>query len=343
MKKLICAMLALALILGVCVIPAFADDENLALDKLVEVEMEINNPNEMADMGNGYWSVDFLTDGEWPAFLNEGVVPLGWYSCSPVTEVDITLVLDLEDVYSLNEVKLLPQKFIGGYTFPSTYEVSISADGNNYEVIGGETGAHKGEFLFTSYSAANAYSEEGYTDVNIPTFAANGKAARYVMIHITEMGNDPGDGLHYSGIGEIEVTGSKAAAPETEAPTEVPTEVPTETPTEAATEAPVENPTEEATEPAEQPTEAPEEPTAEPATDAPEEPTKAPEEPTQAPEEPTAEPVEEPTKAPEEATAEPAEKPTEKPAKKGCGSFAAGTLAVICLAGAALAIVRKKH
>ena len=70
---------------------------------------------------------------------------------------------------------------------------------------------------------------------------------------------------------------------------------------------------------------------------------KAPEEPTQAPEEPTAEPVEEPTKAPEEATAEPAEKPTEKPAKKGCGSFAAGTLAVVCLAGAALAIVRKKH
>ena len=33
----------------------------------------------------------------------------------------------------------------------------------------------------------------------------------------------------------------------------------------------------------------------------------------------------------------------EKPAKKGCGSFAAGTLAVVCLAGAALAIVRKKH
>ncbi len=353
MKKLICAMLALALVLGLCVISSFAEDTNLALDKYVEVEMDIVNGSDNPDMAGGFWSSEFLTDGEWPAFTNNGVVPLGWYSCSPDIDVDITLELDLDDVYNVSEIRLLPQKFIGGYTYPSTYEVSVSADGKTYEVIGGETGQHVGAYLFSSYTPSDPYRDECYVTCEAPVYTLSNKAVRYVLIHITQMGNDPGDGLHYSGFGEIEVYGDpnpvqkETPTPEvTEAPTEAPTEVPTEVPTEA----PVENPTEEATEPAEQPTEAveepteaPEEPTAEPATEAPEEPTKAPEEPTQAPEEPTAEPDEEPTKAPEEATSEPAEKPTEKPAKKGCGSFAAGTFAMVCLAGAALLIVRKKH
>ncbi|MBO4362841.1 MAG: discoidin domain-containing protein [Clostridia bacterium] len=292
MKKLICAMLALALILSVCVIPSFAEDVNLALDKTVEVEMETNNSGDNPDMGAGFWSSEFLTDGEWPAFLNNGEIPpLGWYSSSPDLEVDLTLELDLEDVYNISEIRLLPQKFIGGYTFPSSYEVSISADGKNYEVIGGETGAHKGEFLFSSYSGGNPYSDESYTTVNIPTFSAEGKQARYVMIHITEMGNDPGDGLHYSGLGELEVMGD-------------PNPVVVETPVPEETEAP--------TEPAEEPTEAAEQPTEAPA-----------ENPTDAPDAPVA------TPAPEK--------------KKGCGSFAAGTFAMVCLAGAALLIVRKKH
>ena len=63
MKKLICAMLALALILSVCVIPSFAEDVNLALDKTVEVEMETNNSGDNPDMGAGFWSSEFLTDG----------------------------------------------------------------------------------------------------------------------------------------------------------------------------------------------------------------------------------------------------------------------------------------
>ena len=347
MKKLICAFLALALVLGLCVIPSFAENENLALGKDVVVDMEIQTAGDVPDMGN-FWSSTFLTDGLWPAFLGSGTPELGWYSSSQQQDnVEITLELDLEDVYKIDEIKVLPQKFLGGMTFPSEYEVSISADGKNYESIG--TDSHSGEFIFTSYNPGDPFKDECYTEINIPTFSAGGKAARYVLLHITKMGADPGDGLYYSGIGELEVYGDPNPV-QKETPVPEVTEAPTDAPTEAATEAPVENPTEEATEPAEQPTEAaeepteaPEEPTAEPATEAPEEPTQAPEEPTQAPEEPTAEPVEEPTKAPEEATAEPAEKPTEKPAKKGCGSFATGTLAVVCLAGAALIIVRKKH
>ena len=193
MKKLICAFLALALVLGLCVIPSFAENENLALGKDVVVDMEIQTAGDVPDMGN-FWSSTFLTDGLWPAFLGSGTPELGWYSSSQQQDnVEITLELDLEDVYKIDEIKVLPQKFLGGMTFPSEYEVSISADGKNYESIG--TDSHSGEFIFTSYNPGDPFKDECYTEINIPTFSAGGKAARYVLLHITKMGADPGDGL----------------------------------------------------------------------------------------------------------------------------------------------------
>ena len=333
MKKLICAMLALALVLSLCVISSYADNTNLALHKYVEVDMDIVNSNDNPDMGSGFWSVDFLTDGNWPAFTNSGSVDLGWYACSPDIDVDITLVLDLENVYHVSEIHLLPQKFIGGYTYPSTYEVAVSEDGKDYEVVGGETGAHVSEYLFSSYTPSDPYREECYVSCEAPVYAVNNKAVRFVRVHITQMGNDPGDGLRYSGFGEIEVMGDPNPVVK-----ETPVPEVTEAPTEAATEV-VEEPTGEAVE-TEEPTEGAEEPT-----EGAEDPTEGAEDPTEGAEETDEQPTEaaeEPTNAPEEPNDAP--DPSAKPAgKKGCGSFAAGAFALVCAAGAAMLVLKKKQ
>ena len=206
MKKLLSIIIAAAVIVCMCAgLSAFAaEPKNVALNEGVSVEAWFDgegggDPN----MGMGFWSVDYVVDGEMPRFDGATVVPLGWYASATAESVNLYIEITLDDVYPISEMKIYPQGFMGGYTYPAAYQVLISEDDSNWTKIGEETDAG-GKFLFANYNAENTTKPDEWGDTPVFTYSGNGQKAKYVGLAITKLVN-PGDGNYYAGIGEIEV------------------------------------------------------------------------------------------------------------------------------------------
>ena len=189
MKKIISIIIAAALMLSMCIIGVNAEEEtNVALNKPVIGEIEGNGTLEIT---LGFWKLEYLTDGVVPEFPgSENQDRLGWYSGNATRDVDMTVTIDLEDLYDLSRVYIVPQKFIQGTSFPSSYTVEISADGSNWTKVGEE-------------NDLEGVREEAMT------YGFNATAAQYVKFHMTLLSTITDGSLYYGGLGEIEAYGVK--------------------------------------------------------------------------------------------------------------------------------------
>ncbi|MCR5056920.1 MAG: discoidin domain-containing protein [Clostridia bacterium] len=133
---------------------------------------------------NGFWNISFINDGSATLFTG-ATEPLGWYAASATADVDCTVTIDLQGQYDVTRVNLLAMGF-NNAAFPNTYRVLASADGVNWQDIGGEEGV-----------AANFFDKIATYDTNV--------TARYIRIYITKF--NPVD-VYYAGLGEVEVFGT---------------------------------------------------------------------------------------------------------------------------------------
>lgn len=217
MKKVIIAVLTAALVLSFGALSLGAEEAasanvtNVALEK--EVKAYCDKEGDVAALDSVFFKTEYLTDGEAPPFDNvEYADPdthICWYGGSKEPETDITLIVDLDGVFDLTCVRLIPTPFLNGQNMPSDYEVGVSMDGDNWTIIG---------------------SEQGLTDVHTvhadPFEYPTTERAAYVMVHITKASCVADPNYHYSGIAEIEAMGVEV--PKTPKPTKEATPEPTE-------------------------------------------------------------------------------------------------------------------
>lgn len=244
MKKIICLILSVALVLSLSlIVPSFAEEANTIPENAVnlavecEVGCEIGDPDlypgDSASLENPSWfSAANLTDGIHNVDLPPAPLPtdieLCWYGASKKQETDIIITVELSGPADIYCVKIVPSAFLSGASMPSSYTVNLSEDGENWVQIGEESGLTE---------AGNTYTEpfEYYTNMK----------AEYVMVHITRASKIADQNFFYSGIDEIEAWG--VAIPKTPKPTTAPTEQPTDAPTDApkddTTDAPNDNTT----------------------------------------------------------------------------------------------------
>jgi hypothetical protein len=222
MKKVIIAVLTAALVLSFGALSLGAEEAasanvtNVAFEK--EVGAYCDKEGDVAALDSVFFKTEYLTDGEAPPFDNvEYADPdthICWYGGSKEPETDITLIVDLDGVFDLTCVRLIPTPFLNGQNMPSDYEVGVSMDGDNWTIIG---------------------SEQGLTDVHTvhadPFEYPTTERAAYVMVHITKASCVADPNYHYSGIAAIEAMG--AEVPKTPKPTKEATPEPTQ---DAATE-----------------------------------------------------------------------------------------------------------
>ena len=229
MKKVIIVLLTLAMLLTLGTVSlnaesaAAAEATNVAFEK--EVEAICDKDGDVAALDMVFFKTEYLTDGEAPPYdgaeYADPDTHICWYGGSREPETDISLIVDLDGVFDLQCVRLIPTPFLSGQNMPSDYEVAVSLDGDNWTVIG---------------------SEQGLTDVHTvhtdPFEYPTTERASYVMVHITKASCVADTNYHYSGIAEIEAMGVEV--PKTPKPTKEATPEPTAAPTDAvvATDAP---------------------------------------------------------------------------------------------------------
>ena len=206
MKKFLSVIIVIAMVicLGAGLSAFAADAKNVALNDGVSAEVWFDSANGVnPDMGAGFWSVDFLFDGEAPRFNGTGTPPLGWYAAASTADVELFLEITLDKVYEITELKLYPQGFMGGYTFPVAYTVQISEDGTNWTKVGEETDAG-GKFLYAGYNTDTVTKTDEWGEDPVFTYACSSQKAKYVQLFVTKVSN-PGDGQFYAGLGEFEI------------------------------------------------------------------------------------------------------------------------------------------
>ena len=160
--------------------------EAVSLDAWFEDSYGLN-----ASLVDTWWSINGLIDGAVPIFQDGDTRVLGWYSQSSAASADLYLQITLAASYDIEEVILYPIGFLNGFTFPDTYEVLISANGNDWTKIGEDANCGGQNLFPNGVPASKSYN-------------AGSQRARFVMLHITRLVN-PGDNYYYAALGEIEV------------------------------------------------------------------------------------------------------------------------------------------
>ena len=87
---------------------------------------------------NEFWNLNYINDGSATLFVGTAE-PLGWYAASATPDVECAVTIDLQGQYAVSRVNLLAMGF-NNAAFPNTYRVLASADGVNWQDIGGEEG-----------------------------------------------------------------------------------------------------------------------------------------------------------------------------------------------------------
>ncbi|MBP1588520.1 MAG: discoidin domain-containing protein [Clostridia bacterium] len=209
MKKIICFLLTAVLALATCVAASFAKegDENLALGIEPVCESESGDIPSLEVL---IFSHLYLTDGVKDIVWDEEDqgMEVCWYASAAERETDITIMLDLESVCEISEIRIYPAGFVSGTNMPSDYDIEVSMDDVNYKVVASEKGV-----------------EGSHTDPTVPFVYEINEEAAYVRLHITKMSSLSDQSSYYAGLGELEVMGTRKPAP----PTGVPTEKPEET------------------------------------------------------------------------------------------------------------------
>ena len=198
MKKVISILLTIALVLSLGVVASFADEpvvttgaeerENIALERYVESWNETGTAStlEMPE----WFSIVNLVDGRLDEFDGDTSnleQSLAWYTANDTRDTEIAGVVELDKTYRIGEVKVFPSKFLNGMSMPTTFNVEISMDGDEWVKIGGE------EKLKDNVVYSDPFIYDG-----------NGQSANFVRILILKA-SAISDGKFYAGIGELEV------------------------------------------------------------------------------------------------------------------------------------------
>ena len=202
MKKFLAILLAAAMILSLTAVVSFADGgfahadkENIALGKYVDAWDE-GGANASLEMPR-WFSKDNLVDGYLDEFDNDGTnldQSLSWYGVSLQRDTDIIVTVDLDGVYTVDEIFVFPTKFLIGAATPSTFTIDISLDGDTWTNVGGEVDLPYGQ----------------YTDSFF--YEADGAEASFVRIRVTKASELHDNAGYYSGFGELEVYGSEVSS-----------------------------------------------------------------------------------------------------------------------------------
>lgn len=194
MKKMFSIIMALIIMSVFSLMPATAANTNLALGKTAVCESP--DPGVVAsNEGLVFFSSAYLTDGDIPIWDGASAVPICWYGGSPTRDTTLTITIDLEDTYAINQIALAPASFLDGQNFPSDYQVHVSKDNSTWVKIGEESDLSG---VRTAKSVHNTTQD-----------------ARYVRVTITKMSTVADASFYYAGIAEIEVFGGPIENPET--------------------------------------------------------------------------------------------------------------------------------
>ncbi|MBP1587360.1 MAG: discoidin domain-containing protein [Clostridia bacterium] len=173
---------------------------NIALNKTSkESVLDVFNTPDYAALGyapshfvlgsSGQWNEDAITGPTVP--FNFGPYNItGWIVTNFWQSTSIRQDIDLHAVYNINQIKLVPMAWNGGWMFPNSYDIFVSEDGDTW------TRVYNGN----NESALNVPAETRIID-----FAPIN--ARYISIavyHGTQV-----DGMqHWTGLGTVEVYGT---------------------------------------------------------------------------------------------------------------------------------------
>lgn len=167
--------------------PYAQDGVNLAQNKKVTAKNSYEDGT--------YFSASYITDGV--NLPMSETTHAGW-SVDPYSRIGrndpVDVTVDLEDVYSLNTVKIMPCVYNDGGLMPSDFEVLISEDGKDWKKV-----------------ASVKDNKPGGADL---TFTLDNFNGRYVRVHITKHNETPdvGTGGCLSQFGELEVYGKEVGA-----------------------------------------------------------------------------------------------------------------------------------
>jgi LPXTG-motif cell wall-anchored protein len=188
MKRLLGIAVAVVMLFTlVIVVPASAEEENVALGKPVLETLNGGIPGDA-----NYWRAEYLTDGVAQDTTNGNA--LGWIFASPVyagLDVDASAYIDLGAVYSVDSVVVVPMQWVADTTYPGAYEIYVSTDFANWTKVA---------------EAAPRAASTGANDV----YNFGAVEAQYVRFRATRQSGAWADAsFYYFGVGEIEVYGTK--------------------------------------------------------------------------------------------------------------------------------------
>ena len=149
-----------------------------------------------------FWDNSYLTDGSWLAIEGDNE-KLGWRSSSQVALPlsDFTIILELDEVSTIYQAVLCPERFQSGMWFPKGYDMLVSMDGETWTVVESVTGVTVAPNSETDIPALTYTFDEAVT-------------AKYFCLRITQHSGNTFNGgygdIEVSAIGEIMLKGVAA-------------------------------------------------------------------------------------------------------------------------------------
>ncbi|MBQ1246132.1 MAG: discoidin domain-containing protein [Clostridia bacterium] len=150
---------------------------------------------------SNFWDNSYLTDGSWMA-IEGGNEKLGWRNSPDSKSPDsFTIILELDEVSTIYQAVLCPERFQSGMWFPKGYDMLVSMDGETWTVVESVTGVTVAPNSETDIPALTYTFDEAVT-------------AKYFCLRITQHSGNTFNGgygdIEVSAIGEIMLNGVAA-------------------------------------------------------------------------------------------------------------------------------------
>ena len=148
-----------------------------------------------------FWDNSYLTDGSWMA-IEGGNEKLGWRNSPDSKSPDsFTIILELDEVSTIYQAVLCPERFQSGQWFPKGYDMLVSMDGETWTFVESVTGVTVAPNSETDIPALTYTFDEAVT-------------AKYFCLRITQHSGNTFNGgygdIEVSAIGEIMLNGVAA-------------------------------------------------------------------------------------------------------------------------------------
>ena len=201
MKKLTALLVALAMLLTLTALGSLSSfaEENVALNKPVTVELHNG-----VEAPASYWRPEFLVDGLAQDTTDGNALGWAFGTANGVTDFSANAYINLGGVYTITSIKVVAMKWLPDTTVPGPYTLYLSNGGETWTKV-----------------AANGAGEHGAGQTK--TYTVDPVDATHVRLEITAHSGhwpDP-SGASLSGLGDIEVYGTKKSGSDAPTPVEI--------------------------------------------------------------------------------------------------------------------------